>query len=129
LIALTAAAALALAIPQIHRQHILRQVEAFKAEGVELWDLDDAWRDFFWQRPPERAILNVKRLDSGEWELAGAKYTVNEFAVRLNELGDKLSRLGVTFVDIYFRSHGEQIAYRMNKRDTVDDLIDFLDDF
>jgi hypothetical protein len=66
---------------QWRRQSILLQVNALKAEGVQL-EAPNTWWDLIWQRPPATA-----------WHWAHSK----EFEERLDKLGVENFRYWITY--------------------------------
>jgi hypothetical protein len=94
LLAVVTVAAVLLAVGPIHRQKIRRQVEAFKADGVQL-ELSDTWQDFFWQQVPQDAVLIVEPLALDKWRIGSKQYAHKDCEREITALTNRLRDFGV----------------------------------
>jgi hypothetical protein len=82
-------------LQQTHRNRLLRDVEQFKAEGVQI-EIGKSWRDFVWLRVPKNATLIIEPVPIGKWEIGSTLYGDDDCERRVTALTHKLRDFGVS---------------------------------
>ncbi len=107
LLVATAIVCVLLGYSQWRRAAILRQIEAFKAEGVSL-ALPDNLASRIWPVVPTQGVFEYSKGTSGAVVVTGHSYTSDEFSVRWDSLCRRLLSAGVDEL-VLVRDNGDTL--------------------